>query len=149
MAFKPLNNSKPTTVKGAITTDRTSRVAGIINSGQRPIAVKVKGSDCSSCGGQMKIVEAPFWLQMNSATFPNDEAVELKFSLSNNKPLADELEAFLYAYWLYLNGRAKKEPDKEIRETLHHYADSISDVSGLLFSTNKQKTTKTMPIGNV
>lgn len=95
----------------------------------------------------MKLADLPLWVQMCSPTSPNDELTELRFSLSHNEHIQAELERFLHAQWCYLNSKARKELDAEMRMEYQHAAHAIAELSGMLFSPDKPNTTtENLPI---
>lgn len=94
----------------------------------------------------MKLTDAPLWVQMCSPTSPKDELAELRFSLSNSPHIGQELEQFLHAQWCYLQSKARKELDVDMRNEYHHSANAIAELAGMLFSPDKPKpTTENQP----
>lgn len=95
----------------------------------------------------MKLNEAPLWVQMCSPTNPVDELAELRFSLSHNEKIKDELELFLHAQWCYLNSKARKELDEDMRKEYQHSAHTIAELAGMIFSPDKPtQITEALPL---
>lgn len=94
----------------------------------------------------MKLNDLPLWVQMCSPHQPAEELTELRFSLSHNEHIKQELERFLHAQWCYLNHKARIELDPQMRAEYQHSAHAISEITGLIFRPEKtQMTTKALP----
>lgn len=90
----------------------------------------------------MKLTDAPLWVQMCSPNLPQDELAELRFSLSKNPHIREELERFLHAQWCYLHNKVRRELDVDMRNEYQHSANAIAEITGMLFSPEKPiKTT--------
>jgi len=95
----------------------------------------------------MKATDSPLWVRMCSPNQPDDELTELRFSLSHNEHIKQELENFLYAQWLYLNSKARMELDDAMRKEYQHAAHTIAELTGLIFRPDKpETTTKILPL---
>lgn len=94
----------------------------------------------------MKLVDQALWVQMCSPNQPTDELAELRFSLSHNESIKGELERFLHAQWCYFHSKARMELDDAMRKEYLHAANTLAELTGMIFRPDKPKqTTETLP----
>lgn len=89
----------------------------------------------------MKNTDMPKWQQMFAPDSSQDELSELQNALSRDKGTSTKLEDFLYSQWLVMQSMARREMNCELKQEYQGAANSIADLTGMIFKPDNQKAT--------
>ena len=89
----------------------------------------------------MKNTDMPKWQQVFAPNSSLDELIELQNVLSRDKNTSSKLEDFLYSQWLVMQAMARRELNHDLKMEYQSAANSIADLTGMIFKTNNPKAT--------
>ena len=89
----------------------------------------------------MKNTDMARWQQMFAPDNSQDELSELQNALSRDKGASTKLEDFLYSQWLVMQSMARREMNHELKKEYQSAANSIADLTGMIFKPDNPKAT--------